>query len=147
MNLRSAKPEERGKSQISMEMLLTLEFQILVTMYTFTKIVPFDLLINETIIELSKRLITKHEVERCEFEDSAFQAKFDFNIDKLISLINEYPDFWHLKFDSEEDNEFSIIKTGNYFMLKSDNHKIRDFLLFHFKVKWAKTLDYRNHNT
>lgn len=116
-------------------------------MYTFTKIVPFELIDNQTIIELSRSLIESHDDLSCEFEDSVFQARFELNLDKLISLINEYPDFWHLKFEFEEDNEFSIIKTGNYFILKFHNHRVRDFLLFNFKVKWAKTLDYRNHNT
>lgn len=116
-------------------------------MYTFTKIVPFDLLINESIIELTKILTAKYEVLQCEFEDSVFQAKFNFDINKLISLINEYPEFWHLKFEFEEDNEFSIIKTGNFFTLKFDNHNVRDFLLLYFNIKWAKTLDYRNQNT
>lgn len=116
-------------------------------MYTLTKLFLIDYVDNSSILELIDKISREYSALFCEFEDSVFEANFDFNIEKIVSLTNEYPDFRRIKLDFGDDNEFSILRKDKYIFSLETNHEIRDYYLNQIQIRWAITTDYRNYNT
>ncbi len=111
------------------------------SIYTITRIKPESNLESETIIEFIKELSNKFNCIRVEFDADVYEAQFDFDKEKAISLIQEYPEFRLVKLLFINENEICFGRKDNFIYLYETSNYLRNYVFEKIKICWAFTHD------
>lgn len=84
---------------------------------------------SDVVVKLIKELNLLSKIQTVSFDADVYEAKFDFNFDIIIELINKYPNFYSFTLNCGEEIEI-ILNQRNFFAITwEENDRLFENLL------------------